>query len=373
MSTRFKVAPKSLIPELQYVQSAFSAKMIQDQRQRLPLAVEVKGNSLILQADDRKSLLTSKVAVERLPGDADVAAVLHGDLVVDYLKLVSSKSIDVTVGERNTSFTHDDGSLTVPHLLIPPILRCPDDLPLSVGVSLPREDMQRLLDATSFAAIKNWNQYVSGTLLEMGAGRTRIVATNQTHLATAELPDAKGADDLYSIIIPPDGLDRLKALLRDQTDRVGLEIRGNLFVGRCGDRTFAISAAGGAFPSQWEKVLPTNHVCRLDAAKDVLLDAVKRALLMTDKATNIKLTLSKEGARVSGDIGSELVPAFSASDPVELRLDGRVLADAITACPSERVEMTASPQSRVLLILPVEGGIVTKALVSARNDNGKVG
>jgi DNA polymerase III sliding clamp (beta) subunit (PCNA family) len=257
--------------------------------------------------------------------------------------------------------------MAVPRLLVLPPVRSTTDGDLRVGVALPREAIQRLLDSTGFAAIKNWNQYVSGTLLETGNGLIRMVTSNGNIMAVAEasLPEDVNQEP-FTVVLPTNALDRLKGLLKDATqDVVMLEERSTGVTGRCGVRSFVTGAASGAFP-KYQGFLPKETQHRLDADASACLDAIRRAALATsDKEAALSLTMSKDGLRVVTEATDEVLPAFCNSDGVEICVNGRYLADALNACPTERVEFKANTARQPLVVGPVGGELSWTTVISS--------
>jgi hypothetical protein len=365
----------ALIAELRYVLSAYRVittqnanKAIAPTHSRLPVSCRIADGVLSIQTYDGRTALASCVPVTCDTNEPTHFA-MHVDVLADYLDMLDMDKIEIEVDGRHTHVHHADGVARIPHLLELPVQPGADEGALVARISLTAADIVAMVDATGFAAIKGFHAQVSGTMFAVGTGFTRLVATNGAVMSMAEILEETPEIDPFDIILTPDALARLRALIRnaDEQEPVILDQRERVVVGQCSPRTFVSGHASGAFPRQYDKLLSPPLTHRLDAVCKDVQATVRFAMLAAGEDASITLTLSKDGLGIASAAATcELLPAFCANEnPLEIVVNGRYFTNALAACPTTRVELRSSVASRRLVLEPVGGALAWKTAISS--------
>ncbi len=194
--------------------------------------------------------------------------------------------------------------------------------------------------------------HLSGALFESDGNVVRMVTTDGHRLSKAEAP-AKGAAT-FTMLVPQKGVLELKRLLEDvrndkskaAEERVTVSVAslgGNAFF-RGHDVQLSVKLADEQFPP-YSKVIPQSHSRRVVAARELLVDSLKRiSLVASDKSGGVRLILEPGKLEIvseNPDVGegSEELDVDFAGEKVAIGFNARYLLEALSALPDDEVAL----------------------------------
>ncbi|HEX5661552.1 MAG TPA: DNA polymerase III subunit beta [Polyangiales bacterium] len=227
--------------------------------------------------------------------------------------------------------------------------------------------------------------HLAGTLFELDGRAVRMVTTDGHRLSKAEVPYE--APTRFSILVPSKGIAELKRLLEDAKSekrpvssdkgpekndekaeltpagpaKVGVAtVGGNAFF-RGQDVQLSVKLADEQFPP-YAKVIPQSHSRRVIAARDLLVDSLRRiSLVASDKSGGVRLALEPGKLEIvseNPDVGegSEELDVDFAGEKVAIGFNARYLLEALQAMTDDEVVIELGGELDPGVIKPVHDG-----------------
>ncbi|MBT4855073.1 MAG: DNA polymerase III subunit beta, partial [Halieaceae bacterium] len=286
---KFSISREALIKPLNLVAG------VVERRQTLPILSNVllnlEGTQLSLTGTDLEVELIGRVEVEA--GGVDGEITVPARKLVDICKsLPDSSQIEFSVDSGKAMVKAGRGRFTLstlPATEFPSVDESAGDQTLEVAQSV----VKRLIDRTAFAmAQQDVRYYLNGMLLELKAGRLRMVATDGHRLALCTANEAVSTGDA-AIIIPRKGVLELSRLL-DTDESIRLVIGSNHIRAANQQFTFTSKLVDGKFP-EYERVLPKSADKTVIGQRLELRQAFTRtAILSNEKYRGVRLKLSAD-------------------------------------------------------------------------------
>ena len=274
--------------------------------------------------------------VRSLPDEADVTL----DLQQNRLLLRSGRS-------RFTLQTLD--AATFP--------RMPELADTSVELRMPQGALRELLRLTQYAmAQQDIRYYLNGLLLDQVGDIVRLVATDGHRLAYCE-GRAEGASEgsATSTILPRKLVQELSRLLSDGDELVTLQIGPQQVRASFGDIRIASKVIDGKFPD-YNRVIPQDQPRRVDIGRSLLLDALRRAeILSNDKFRSVRLVLDEARLGVSctnseQEEAAEELEVEYRGEPLDIGFNVQYLLEALSTLSSETVTLNLKDQNSSCLL-----------------------
>jgi DNA polymerase-3 subunit beta len=212
-------------------------------------------------------------------------------------------------------------------------------------VSLPQEKVKVMLRRTSFAISTDETRYVlNGIFLSLKADKVTMVATDGRRLALAE--EELASENVGEFIIPTKAINELNRLLQPTGD-VEIKFTDNqVAFNMKDDKGFSVllisKLVEGNYPN-YRQVIPAETKERVPLAREELLQALRRAELMTsDKANSVKLAFTKNNLAItsnSPDVGEgreSLAINYKGKD-ISIAFNPSYLMDPLKALEGEEV------------------------------------
>lgn len=227
---------------------------------------------------------------------------------------------------------------------------------------LPQEKLRSMLRKTGFAVSNDESRYVlNGIFFSLKEHKLALVATDGRRLALTdeelELDPANERD----FIVPTKAVQELGRLLQDK-GTVEIQLTENQVAftlrGEDGHRALLISKlVEGAYPN-YRQVIPKESKERITLIREELLQALRRAELMTsDKANSVKLTFTRNQLSItanSPEVGEarENLAVNYKGEELAVAFNPAFLLDALKALEEEEVflELTDELSPGVLKI-----------------------
>jgi DNA polymerase-3 subunit beta len=298
---KFTIGKEQMLAGLQAVQNIVGA------RTTLPILSNVllrgEGQRLELTATDLDVTVSSVV-------QADVKKA--GAITVPVKKLfgiareLGAAELDVEVDEKNAckikagpSYYRINGLAAEE---FPPLPRFADNKKLV----LPQEKLKGMLRRTSFAVSTDETRYVlNGIFVSIKDHRITMVATDGRRLALTDEEVEVGPESHADFIVPTKAINELNRLLQAKGE-LELKVTDNqasfLLRGEGQGETLIITKlVEGNYPN-YRQVIPAEPGERIPLAREELLQALRRAEIMTsEKSNSVKLTFTRNNLAITAN------------------------------------------------------------------------
>ena len=353
---KFSISRDALIKPLNLVAG------VVERRQTLPILSNVfmslEAGQLSLTGTDLEVELVGRVPVD---GDSE-----DGEITVPARKLVdickslpdgSTIEFSVSSGKAMVKAGRSRFTLsTLPASEFPSV----DEQGGDLSLELPQAVLKRLIERTSFAmAQQDVRYYLNGMLLELKAGRLRLVATDGHRLALCTADDAVSVGDA-SVIVPRKGILELSRLL-DADDTLRLVIGSNHIRAVNKQFTFTSKLVDGKFP-EYERVLPKSADKTVIGERLELRQAFTRtAILSNEKYRGVRLKLSEDTLDITAnnpeqEQAEEVVAVEYQGDELEVGFNVSYLLDVLSVLDGEKIRLSLSDSASSALLEEAEEG-----------------
>ena len=353
---KFSISREALIKPLNLVAG------VVERRQTLPILSNVllslEGTQLSLTGTDLEVELIGRVEVE--------AGAIDGEITVPARKLVDickslpdSSQIEFSVDSGKATVKAGRGRFTLstlPATEFPSVDESAGDQTLEIAQSV----VKRLIDRTAFAmAQQDVRYYLNGMLLELKAGRLRMVATDGHRLALCTANEAVSTGDA-AIIIPRKGVLELSRLL-DTDESIRLVIGSNHIRAANQQFTFTSKLVDGKFP-EYERVLPKSADKTVIGQRLELRQAFTRtAILSNEKYRGVRLKLSTDTLDITAnnpeqEQAEEVVAVEYQGDELEVGFNVSYLLDVLSVLDGEQIRLSLSDSASSALLEEADEG-----------------
>ncbi len=275
------VGQKTLRDALQRMQT------VADRKSTIPMlshvALRSHASGIVMCATDLDVSLTVHVgATGSLPSGVAVPAKAW----LDITKLLPGDEVGIARSEHGITLTS--------HRVTNRIAGLPDrdfpKIPCADGVAfatIPAEPLVEMIDSTLFSVCLDETRFhLNGALIEGTGSVVRVITTDGHRLTVASRPIA--GLTRTGVIVPRKGLLEIKRLLGTGTCDVGFSER-HMFVRHSG-MELAIKMIDAQFPP-YEQVIPKGNSFVATVARVPLLDAFRRARLLTSETRGVRIEI----------------------------------------------------------------------------------
>jgi DNA polymerase-3 subunit beta len=353
---KFSISREALIKPLNLVAG------VVERRQTLPILSNVllnlEGTQLSLTGTDLEVELIGRVEVEAGGVDGDIT--VPARKLVDICKsLPDSSQIEFSVDSGKAMVKAGRGRFTLstlPATEFPSVDESAGDQTLEVAQSV----VKRLIDRTAFAmAQQDVRYYLNGMLLELKAGRMRMVATDGHRLALCTANEAVSTGDA-AIIIPRKGVLELSRLL-DTDESIRLVIGSNHIRAANQQFTFTSKLVDGKFP-EYERVLPKSADKTVIGQRLELRQAFTRtAILSNEKYRGVRLKLSADTLDITAnnpeqEQAEEVVAVEYQGEELEVGFNVSYLLDVLSVLDGDQIRLSLSDSASSALLEEADEG-----------------
>jgi DNA polymerase III subunit beta len=315
------------------------------------ILLEAQGDELRLAATDMELSLRATAAAQLegdgaivLPGKtfADIARLLPGDDVV--IEHKSAESV-VHITSGSASYTlHTYNPEDFPRL---------QELDTVQTFSVDRESLLETIHRVARAASRDESRPVlTGILVSFTGGKLVMAATDSYRLAVKETELTGSAPDLEAIV-PSRALQEL-ARIAGSGEAVEVGVHENQVVFATDGVWLTTRRIDGQFPN-YRQLLPEQFEHELTLPRAELLEVVRRAAVMIQRATPLQLRFAEGELTViarTHDVGEsqESMPAAFSGDALEIGFNADFLRDGLESMDGDDV--------RLKLISPLRPAVI---------------
>jgi DNA polymerase-3 subunit beta len=316
------------------------------------ILLEARDDELRLAATDMELSLRATVSA-RVEGDG--AVVLPGRTLVDIARLLPGE--DVTIEHRAAeSVVHvssGSASYTLHTYNAEDFPRLPE-LTEAETFAVDREALLETIARVARAASRDEARPVlTGVLVQFAGDKLVMAATDSYRLAVKETTLGSSAPDLEAIV-PSRALQELARIPGDG-DEITLGVQENQVLFSAGGVWLTTRRIDGQFPN-YRQLLPETFEHELTVSRVELLDVVRRASVMIQRATPLQLRFAAGEVEVvarTHEVGEskESMPVAYSGEPLEIGFNAEFLREGLESVEGDDVRMK--------LISPLRPAILT--------------
>jgi DNA polymerase-3 subunit beta len=315
------------------------------------ILLEASGGELRLAATDMELSLRATVPAQV---EGDGAIVLPGRTLVDIARLLPAA--DVTIEHRAAEsvvhVTSGSASYTLHTYNAEDFPRLPD-----VGTSdtfpVDRASLLETITRVARAASRDEARPVlTGVLVQFAGDKLVMAATDSYRLAVKETQLPGSAPDLEAIV-PGRALQELARVAGD-VEEIAVGVQANQVVFSLGDVWLTTRRIDGQFPN-YRQLLPESFEYELTIPRGELLDVVRRAAVMIQRATPLQLRFAEGEVTVvarTHEVGEsrESLPVPFTGEALEIGFNAEYLRDGLESVEGDdvRVKLISSLRPAVL-------------------------
>jgi DNA polymerase-3 subunit beta len=318
------------------------------------ILLEAHNDELRLAATDMELSLRATVSA-RVEGDG--AIVLPGRTLVDIARLLPGD--EVTIEHRaSESVVHvasGSASYTLHTYNAEDFPRLPE-LTETETFSVDREALLETIARVARAASRDEARPVlTGVLVQFAGDRLVMAATDSYRLAVKETALSSSAPELEAIV-PSRALQELARIPGDgDGDEIAVGVQENQVLFSAGGVWLTTRRIDGQFPN-YRQLLPETFEHELTISRPELLDVVRRAAVMIQRATPLQLRFADGEVTVvarTHEVGEsqESMPVAYSGEPLEIGFNAEFLREGLESVEGDDVKMK--------LISPLRPAILT--------------
>jgi DNA polymerase-3 subunit beta len=314
------------------------------------ILLEAHDDELRLAATDMELSLRATVSA-RVEGDG--AVVLPGRTLVDIARLLPGE--DVTIEHRATESVVHIGSGSASYTLhtynAEDFPRLPE---LTETFAVDRDALLETIARVARAASRDEARPVlTGVLVQFAGDKLVMAATDSYRLAVKETGLGSPAPDLEAIV-PSRALQELSRIPADG-DEIAVGVQENQVLFSTGGVWLTTRRIDGQFPN-YRQLLPEAFEHELTISRAELLDVVRRAAVMIQRATPLQLRFAEGEVTVvarTHEVGEsqESMPVAYSGEPLEIGFNAEFLREGLESIEGDDVRMK--------LISPLRPAILT--------------
>ena len=291
------------IDKAEFLKGLRLAQSIADRKSTMPMLANVllrtagKDRLLVAATDLNVSASAELKCQHRAEGGLTVAArALH-----DIVNNLPGDSISLRRADNNWAEIRagkvDYRLVGMPDRDFPKI---PDHREVSFA-EVPTGLLRDMFEKTLFSVCNDETRFhLNGVLFENDGTRARMVSTDGHRLTKVER-ELPGAPKLTAgVIIPKKGVVEIKRALDTAGETCQIAVKTPYFFLNTGDIAVAIKLIDSEFPP-YDAVVPKSNNLVVEIPRGELIDALKRAQLMSTETRGVKLAISSGTVEIEGD------------------------------------------------------------------------
>ena len=316
------------------------------------ILLEARGEDLRLAATDMELSLRATVSA-RVEGDG--AVVLPGRTLVDIARLLPGDDVTIEHGaaESVVHIASGSASYTLHTHNAEDFPRLPE-LTDTQTFEIDREALLETIGRVARAASRDEARPVlTGVLVQFTGDKLVMAATDSYRLAVKETTLGSPAPDLEAIV-PSRALQELSRVAGG-ADEVAVGVQENQVLFSAGGVWLTTRRIDGQFPN-YRQLLPETFEHELTVPRAELLDVVRRASVMIQRATPLQLRFADGEVTVvarTHEVGEsqESMPVAYTGEPLEIGFNAEFLREGLESVEGDDV--------RLKLISPLRPAILT--------------
>jgi DNA polymerase-3 subunit beta len=302
------------------------------------ILLEASGSELRLAATDMELSLRASAAAQ-IEGEG--ALVLPGKTFVDIARLLPGDEVAIEhkPTESVVHVTSGSASYTLHTYNPEDFPRLPDVASVQT-FAVEREALLETIQRVARAASRDESRPVlTGILVQFGAGKLVMAATDSYRLAVKETPLESTAPELEAIV-PSRALQEL-ARIASSGDTVDVGVHENQVVFTADGVWLTTRRIDGQFPN-YRQLLPEQFEHELTLPRTEVLEIVRRASVMIQRATPLQMRFAEGELTViarTHEVGEskESMPVAFTGDTLEIGFNADFLRDGLESVDGDDI------------------------------------
>jgi DNA polymerase-3 subunit beta len=219
--------------------------------------------------------------------------------------------------------------------------------------------LREMIDKTLFSVSNDETRFhLNGVLFECDGARARMVSTDGHRLSKVERTLTGGPVLGQGVIIPRKGLAEMKRALEGAQGPCDMAVAGIYVFLKIGDAALAIKVIEAQFPP-YDKVIPSANDKSLVVGRKDLLEALRRASLMSSDTRGVKFAMEKGTLHIAsdnpelGEVREELDVEY-AGEPLAIGFNPKYFEDILQQMTNEQVRLDLSGELDPGVIRPAD-------------------
>lgn len=320
------------------------------------------GNNLNITASDGETTLVTSVEVK---SDETGKFAVPAKIFQDFVKTYGEQPLTLSIKDN------EEGTGSVLEILdekdnFAVALDNAEDYPefpefdASQSVRIPAGILSEALTNTLFATSNDsLRPVMTGVLFQFGEEGTHFVSTDSHRLVVYKRTDL--VSEPMEFIMPKKPLSIFKNILSNSSDEVVIEFNENMAKFTFGNNIWICRLIDGKYPN-YSAVIPKENPNILTINRNLLLNAIRRASIMSNKSTNqvrFKLSgnilhLHAEDTEYANKADMQ-VPCDYNGEDINIGFSSKFLTEMLSVLSSEDITLKMSQPNRPGIVEPVDG------------------
>jgi len=217
--------------------------------------------------------------------------------------------------------------------------------------------LREMIDRTLFSVCNDETRFhLNGVFFESDGSKARMVSTDGHRLSKVERTIANGPKLSTGVIIPKKGLLEIKKVLESGASSKLAIKTPHLFLVQ-EDIAIGVKLIDAQFPP-YEQVIPKDHKKIITVDRVRLIDALRRAQLMSSETRGVKLAATKEGITITsdnpdlGEVREELDAEYK-GDPIAIGFNPKYVVELLGQIASDQITLALGGELDPGLIQPL--------------------
>lgn len=324
---------------------------------------DLKGNTLKLTASDGETTLITSLEVK---SDDEGIFAVPAKIFQDFVKTYGEQPLTLSVKESA------DGNGSLLEILdekdnFAVALDNAEDYPeipefeSSQSITMPSGILAEALSNTLFATSNDsLRPVMTGVLFQFNEDETNFVSTDSHRLVVYKRQDLMNAESM-EFIMPKRALQIFKNILNNTNEDLVIDFNENMAKFTFGNNIWICRLIDGKYPN-YAAVIPKENPNVLTINRGLLLSAIRRASIMSNKSTNqIRFKLSgnilhlhAEDTEYANKADMQIPCDYNGED-INIGFSSKFLTEMLSVLNSDDVTMKMSQPNRPGIIEPVDG------------------
>lgn len=300
---------------------------------------------------------SARVELDATIGDAG-RVLVSGRLLADITRALPSKPVDLVVDGARATINCGSSRFSLPTMPVEDYPQLPP-MPQHAG-TVPGDVLAAAVAQVAVAAGRDDTlPMLTGIRLEIEGSRLTLAATDRFRLAVRELDwSPEDAAQSTAVLIPAKTLsDVAKTLSGAGPVQIALSAGDGMLGITGGGRRATTRLLDAEFP-RFRQLIPTEHTTAAIVEVGVLVEAIKRVALVTDRVAQVRMEFGEDGLRLAAggdDVGSaeEELPCELDGAPLTIAFNPSYLLDSLGALHTDKAQLTFTTPNRPALVRPV--------------------
>lgn len=228
---------------------------------------------------------------------------------------------------------------------------------VTISAGILSEALNNTLFATSNDSLR---PVMTGVLFQFKEDETNFVSTDSHRLVVYKRTDLINADPV-EFIMPKKPLAIFKSILASSNEEVSIEFNENMAKFTFGNNIWICRLIDGKYPN-YSAVIPKENPNILTINRNLLLNSIRRASIMSNKSTNqvrFKLSgnilhLHAEDTEFANKADMQIPCDYNGED-INIGFSSKFLTEMLSVLSADDITMKMSQPNRPGIIEPVDG------------------